>query len=142
MESLLEELASCIEATAYLAAQDRAAAATRERYKELVDAAYDAANPQHRREALHLIALLDRDGCQTVLRDSWLADPDSTVRECAKALLYRVIVRDNVRASAKLDEPGFADYLRSVREQSARNWVARRAEPDASADSGRDTGTS
>jgi hypothetical protein len=139
MEPLLEELASCIEATAYLAAQDRVAAAARERYEELVDAAYDAADPKHRCEALHLIAHLDREGCQTVLRDSWLADPDSTVRACAKALLYRVIVRDNVRASDKLDEAGFAAYLRSVREQSARLWVARHAEQGAAADGGRES---
>ena len=136
MEPLLEELASCIEATAYIAAQDRAAAAARERYNELVDAVYDAADPKHRCEALHLISHMDREGCQTVLRDSWLADPDSTVRACAEALLYRVIVRDNVRASDKLDEAGFAAYLHSVRGQSARLWVASHAEPKVAPDCG------
>ena len=112
----------------YLAAQDRAAIEARERYDQLVDAAYDAADPKHRREALHLIAHLDREECQTVLRDSWLADTDSAVRACAEALLYRVIVRNHVRESAKLDEAGFVAYLHSVREQSARLWVARHAE--------------
>src|SRR4051794_30566039 len=114
---------------AYLAAQDRAAVAAQGRYDELVDAAYDAPDPRHRCEALHLIAHLGREGCQTVLRDSWLADPDATVRACAEAFLYRVIARGNVLASDKLDGAGFAAYLLSVREQSARLWVARRADP-------------
>ena len=136
MESLLSELASCTDEAAYLAAQDRAAVVARERYDELVDAAYDAADPGHRREALHLVAHLGREGCQTVLRDSWLADPDLTVRASAEALLYRVIVRDRVRASGEMDEAGFAAYLHSVREQSAQHWVARPAEPGAAADGG------
>ena len=136
MEPLLEELASCIEATAYLAAQDRAAVAARERYSELVDAAYDAADPKHRCEALHLISHMGWDGCRTVLQDSRQADPEPTVRACAEALLFRVIVRDNVWASGKMDDAGFAAYLQSVREQSAQLRVARHAEPGAAADGG------
>jgi hypothetical protein len=129
LEPLLDELASCTEATAYLAAQDRAAVVAQERYDELVDAAYDADDPKHRREALHLVCLLGRDGCQTVLNDSRQADPDPSVRACAEALLFRIIVRDHVRASGKLDEAGFAAYLLSVRELSAQRWVARHVEP-------------
>ena len=137
LEPLLVELASCTEATAYLAAQDRAAVAAESRYDELVDAAYDAAAPRHRCEALHLIAHLGRDGCRTVLQDSRQADPDPTVRACAEALLFRVIVRDRVRASGELDEAACAAYLHSVRQQSAQQWVARQAEPDAGADPAR-----
>jgi hypothetical protein len=136
LEPLLEGLASCTEATAYLAAQDRAAVAAEARYDELVDAAYDAAAPGHRREALHLIAHLSRDGCRTVLQDSRQADPDPAVRACAEALLFRVIVRDRVRASGELDGAGFAAYLNSVRQQSAQQWVARHSEPDSLPPSG------
>jgi hypothetical protein len=134
VESLHAELASCTDAAAYLAAQDRAAVAADERYDEVVDAAYDAADPRHRCEALHLIAHLGREGCRTILQDSRQADPDPAVRACAEALLFRVIVRDRMRASGQLDEAGFAAYLRSVREESARRWVARHAEPGAAPD--------
>jgi hypothetical protein len=129
MEPLLAELASCTDAGAYLAAQDRAAAAAGDRYDELVAAAFEAADPDHRWEALHLIAQLGREGCRAVLQESRVSDPEPPVRACAEAVLFRVIVRDNVRASGTMDAVGFAAYLRSVREQSAQLRVARHVEP-------------
>jgi hypothetical protein len=134
MEPLLAELACCTDAAAYLATQDRAVATARDRYGELVAAAFKAPDSEHRWEALHLIALLEREDCGAALQKSRETDPDQAVRACAEALLFRVIVRGPVRASGKMDGAGFAAYLQSAREQTAQLRVARRAEPGAPAD--------
>ena len=136
MEPLLSELASCTDAVAYLAAQDLAVAAARGRYGELVAAAFQAPDPEHRWEALHLIALLEREDCLAVLQESRATDPDQAVRACAEAVLFRVTVRSQVRTSGKMKGTALAAYLQSIREQTAQLRVARQAERGAASDPG------
>lgn len=66
-------------------------------HDELIDVAYDFEEPSIRIEALELLVLAAKEGFRTVLSDSAHADPDPVVQKHAEALLFRVIVNDNIR---------------------------------------------
>jgi hypothetical protein len=120
LEQALDRLACCEDPVTYLTTQDGTADLARREYSQLLRAAREHASPDIRQEALQIISLLGEAGHREVLTERFETDSDPHVRELAKALLFRALIAESVRASGKLDVSKYEAYQRDVRELAAR----------------------
>ena len=119
LEPAIERIAAS-DVDAYLSAQDQAAALAGSDYASLGKVACQHEDPYFRWEALHVIYLVAAADHRALFERALRDDPSESVRDCAKALLFRSLVRDEVMASGKLNAAGLEAYTRSIREQTAR----------------------
>jgi hypothetical protein len=122
----IERILAAVDPAEYLSAQDAALEGLALEYAPLWHIALTHNSPQVRQEALQLVSLAHADGHRELLERAFAEDSDPDVRECAKALVFRSVLRDNVVASGKLSSDKFAQYVRDVREGAARAAFAAR----------------
>ena len=116
---LLIGIARSVSADAYLQAQDEALHIAAAQYEQLQVEAREREDPGLRREALGLVALLSRDDAESLLLDSVQNDPEPEIVEFAKALLYRLTVARNVRATGHMSDEQFEAYQARLRRLAA-----------------------
>ena len=126
----IETILAADDAQRYLAAQDAALEHAREQYAQLCELARHDQRVAVRWEALQLISLLQSPDHRQVLEAALKEDSDSDVRDCAKALVFRSVVSENVRKSGKLTDAAMLAYEMDVRSQAAQGLFGHPTVPD------------
>ena len=121
----IETVLAAEDAPTYLAAQDGAIGQARAQYDRLREVARNDERAAVRWEALQLVSLVQAPDHRQVLEAALQEDEDPGVRECAKALVFRSIVTENIRQSGKLNAEGMRAYETDVRFQAARRLFSR-----------------
>lgn len=133
-EAVLRALKAILEASdaaSYLAAQDRLVPELRLAYAGLCDVARSHGSADIRWEALQMVSLLRAPDHRLVLEAAMREDAETAVREGAKALVFRSVVREKVVESGKLTPEKLAAYDEDVRRQAALRFFTRSREQGA-----------